>query len=311
MHKQRCHEKLLRGLENRQQGKGRGSTDSIVGKGCMRRESGVLVYSNPQVENISSSDSEGAPAENRTTLADITNEGQGQHQPQSQQCINKAKKGKRNSFWSDEQMSSALLEHESGASMRQAATVHGIPYSTFREWCNGVRKSRKRGGTTVLTLQEEDQLVQYLLAMSDRGFGLSSIDLRMKVFEMTKNRCTPFRNGIPGNGWLRWFKHRHPELSFWVAQGLPSARAKALCSENVQSFYDNLSKLYTALGYSPERVWNCDETGVQAGRSGGAIVIGRRGVRHVHLTIPDQREWLSILVCINAAGFATPSFYIF
>ena len=74
---------------------------------------------------------------------------------------------------------------------------------------------------------------------------------------------------------LRWFKHCHSELSFWVAQELSVARAEALYEENVQSFYDNLSKLYMSLGYSIERVWNCDETGVQAGRSGIAIVIGR------------------------------------
>jgi hypothetical protein len=31
----------------------------------------------------------------------------------------------------------------------------------------------------------------------------------------------------------------------------------------------------------------------------------------VHSIIPDQREWLSVLVCMNAAGLATPSFYVF
>ena len=125
----------------------------------MRRESGVLVCSNPQVENISINDSEGTLVENQTTLADITNERHGEYQSQSQQCINKSKKEKKISFWSDEQMSSALLEHESGASMRQAAILHGIPYSTFRDWCYGVRKSRKKGVIGVLTLEEEEQLV--------------------------------------------------------------------------------------------------------------------------------------------------------
>lgn len=31
----------------------------------------------------------------------------------------------------------------------------------------------------------------------------------------------------------------------------------------------------------------------------------------MHLTVPDQREWLSTLVCINAGGSAIPFFYIF
>lgn len=58
-------------------------------------------------------------------------------------------------------------------------------------------------------------------------------------------------------------------------------------------------------------IWNCDESGAQAGRNGGAIVIARKGARRVHSIVPNQREWLSVLVCINAEGTSIPSFYIF
>jgi hypothetical protein len=34
-------------------------------------------------------------------------------------------------------------------------------------------------------------------------------------------------------------------------------------------------------------------------------------VRSVHSIIPKEQEWLSILVCVNAAGFHIRSFYIF
>jgi hypothetical protein len=65
--------------------------------------------------------------------------------------------------------------------------------------------------------------------------------LKMKVYEITKNRWTPFKDGIPGGGWMRWFKQRHLELTLRAAQGLESARAKVLqCLENVQSLYENL-----------------------------------------------------------------------
>jgi hypothetical protein len=96
-----------------------------------------------------------------------------------------------------------------------------------------------------------------------------------------------------------------------VAQALEAARARGLCKENVQSFYDNLNELYTLHKYPPERIWNCDESGTQAGRTGEGIVIARRGARRVYTIVPDQCEWLSVLVCINAAGLAIPSFYVF
>jgi hypothetical protein len=92
---------------------------------------------------------------------------------------------------------------------------------------------------------------------------------------------------------------------------LETAHARALSRKNVDSFYDNLKTLYSSHNYPPERIWNCDETGAQAGREGGGIVIAKKGSRAVHSIIPDQREWLSCLVCINAAGSSIPSFYTF
>jgi hypothetical protein len=40
-------------------------------------------------------------------------------------------------------------------------------------------------------------------------------------------------------------------------------------------------------------------------------VIAKTGARRVQTVVPNQREWLSVLVCISAAGIAIPSFYIF
>jgi hypothetical protein len=39
--------------------------------------------------------------------------------------------------------------------------------------------------------------------------------------------------------------------------------------------------------------------------------LAKKGVRSVHSIIPKEREWLSVLVCINAVGYHIPSFYIF
>jgi len=50
---------------------------------------------------------------------------------------------------------------------------------------------------------------------------------------------------------------------------------------------------------------------VQAGRNGGAHVLPRQETRSVHSVVPDKREWMLVLVCINAAGVAIPSYYIF
>ena len=92
---------------------------------------------------------------------------------------------------------------------------------------------QERGVPTVLSAKEEPELVRYLLLMCDRGLGLTPALLKLKIYEITRTRVTPFKNGIPGDGWLRWFKRRHPELELRVAEALSSTRAKSLCPENV------------------------------------------------------------------------------
>jgi hypothetical protein len=92
---------------------------------------------------------------------------------------------------------------------------------------------------------------------------------------------------------------------------LEAKRARSLCAENVSSFYENLSFLYAKYEFPPSRIWNCNESGVQAGHNGGAFVLAKTGSRNVHQVIPDEREWLTVLTCINAAGESIPNFYIF
>jgi hypothetical protein len=99
--------------------------------------------------------------------------------------------------------------------------------------------------------------------MQNLGFLLTIFQLKLKVALITQGRDTPFTDGIPSAGWMRWFRRRHPKLFLRMAQGLDAKRARSLCAENVHSFYhENLSCLYGAHNYSPSHIWNCDETGV-------------------------------------------------
>jgi hypothetical protein len=52
-------------------------------------------------------------------------------------------------------------------------------------------------------------------------------------------------------------------------------------------------------------------TSAQVGRNGGGRVLAKTGMRSVHSVIPKEQEWLSLLVCVNAAVYHIPSFYIF
>jgi hypothetical protein len=79
------------------------------------------------------------------------------------------------------------------------------------------------------------------------------------------------------------------------------SRTKGLCAKNVASFYTNLKELYKAHKYVPSHVWNCNESGAQARHIGGRRILAKRGVRNVHTVIPNGREWLVVLLCVNVA----------
>lgn len=127
---------------------------------------------------------------------------------------------KKNSLWTNEELKQAMDAVGDGTSMRKASQEFSIPYSTLREWSYGARTSRKRGAPAVLNPAEERQLVDYLVNMCELGYGLTPITLKLKVYEITRGRWTPFRNGVPGKGWMKWWKKRHPELTLRVAQAL-------------------------------------------------------------------------------------------
>ena len=162
-----------------------------------------------------------------------------------------------------------------------------------------------------MTPHEEKKIVDYVFKMQDCGHPLTAAELRLKVAIATQTRSTPWSaRGVPGKGWLRRFRSRHPEISSRCSQGLEVARARALCSITAESLYANLERLYTAYIYLPTHIWNYDESGVQAGRAGGATVLARRGSRSVHSIELDRKEHLSVLSCVNADGGCIPNFYI-
>ena len=222
-----------------------------------------------------------------------------------------SKRLRKNGLWTDDDLKRALAAVDNGMNIHKASKTFHIPYSTLREWCYSQRTSRERGSKGVLPPKEEQLLVDWLLQMCEMGHGLSIIAFKLKVNEITKSRWTPFKNDIPEAGWLRWWQRKHPKLTLRASQALEIARARGLCEENVKSFYDNFQKLYMLHDYPPKRIWNCDEFGAQVGKNGGGLVIARTRARQVHSIVPDQREWLSVLVCINAAKSAIPLFYIF
>ena len=164
----------------------------------------------------------------------------------------------------------------------------------------------QKGIRPVLAAREEKKIVDYVFKMQDLGHPLTPAEISLKVAIATQIRSTPWSaSRVPSKGWLCRFRSRHLEISSKHSQGLEVARARALCLITAETLYAILERLYAAYSYSSSHISNCNESGVQAGRSGGAIVLARRGSRLVHSIELDQREHLSVLNGVNADGGAS------
>ena len=76
-----------------------------------------------------------------------------------------ASSGSKRKLWSDESMLAATSS--------VASRTYNVPFDTLRRRVNGsVKPGCKPGPSTVLG-EEEDRLANYLIQMSEMGFGLS------------------------------------------------------------------------------------------------------------------------------------------
>ena len=99
------------------------------------------------------------------------------------------------------------------------------------------------------------------------------------------------------------FQETFGYLVMEVPQGLEIASARRMNPRNcVRGFYCNLPQFYKDNLYNPSHIWNVDESGCNASRSGLEKVLVKKGIMAVHIKILNEREWLSVLTSINATG---------
>ena len=217
----------------------------------------------------------------------------------------------KNGNWSNKSLQASMNAiTDDGMPLKQASRLFGVPSTSLRDHLYSKTRGRYRGITPTLKSHEEKKLVDYVFKMQDLGHPLTPMQLRLKVAVATQGRSTPWSgSGVPGKGWLKRFRRRHLQLVNRHSQGLEVARARALNPTTAETLYANLEFLYSSYKYPLAHIWNCDESGVQAGQSGGATVLAKQGSRYVHSIEPNQKEHLNVLSCVNADGGSILNFY--
>lgn len=101
---------------------------------------------------------------------------------------------------STEAIKEGIKLFENGKSLRKAAKLAHIPHSTLhRKIKENCVEIKKRGPATVLTDEEEKELVSWLLSCSAVALPRTGRDVREAAASILlwKQRPNPFTDGIP------------------------------------------------------------------------------------------------------------------
>jgi len=198
-----------------------------------------------------------------------------------------------------------------GYSICAFAKRHGIAASNIQYWINRLTNTNHRGPVIVMIEEEEEKVIEWCKEIAQLRYGLEFTQLKSTVAQIYQGRPNPFKDGFLGKSWWSGFKKRHPNLVLHTTEGLDRDKALNLGLAIVSKFYNTLSSAYEQHSHAPDHIWNCDETGLQAGRNCGVRVNSKRGRRNVHNIFPKGREWITNLCCVNAIGSSIPRFYIY
>ena len=94
-----------------------------------------------------------------------------------------------------------------------------VPKSTLHDHLSGTSSKRYGGPPTVLTANEEKEIVRTCLVMHEFGFPLDKdlVSRAVRDFLVAQNRSGMFTNGLPGRMW--WVDSLDGTLN-WLRESL-------------------------------------------------------------------------------------------
>lgn len=200
----------------------------------------------------------------------------------------------------------ALEAVQKGLSIYKASLQYRIPKTTLLYKYQGIRPvDAKPGAPTVLTMQEERTLADWIIQLGKSGFPVTKIQLLDSVTMLIKNleRPNPFKDGRPGRAWLQGFLARHGEISLRIAQSLQKHRS-IVTEQSIRKWFDEVRGVVSKndLLNTPARTFNCDETAFYLSPTEDRVLVAS-GSKQVHRITPnDTKENYTVLITANAEG---------
>ncbi|GBM87973.1 hypothetical protein AVEN_91927-1 [Araneus ventricosus] len=115
-----------------------------------------------------------------------------------------------------------------------------------------------------------------------------------------------------GKNWLYGFLKRHPKLDQRYPEKTSISRAKGINRVAINAFFDLLDSSYSKYKFSPNDIYNADETGTFTVANKPSKVLALRGKKQVNtLTSAERKVLVTAETCVNAAGNFLPPMFVF
>ncbi|XP_055887384.1 uncharacterized protein LOC106061923 isoform X2 [Biomphalaria glabrata] len=198
-------------------------------------------------------------------------------------------------------------------SVRQASAHFNIPATTLHDKLTGKNPivSTKR----LLSKDEEEKLVQWLICLAKGGFAKSN----KEVCEMAgaiiaaKDSSSESDAHIPTKQWLYSFYKRHPEVASKAPMSLSMER-DIISATYVEEWFLNLQqhvqKIDPSIFAHPSRIFRTDELGLAMNPKSRNIVVSKDS-KQVNTVTPSTKEQVTVLACTSAAGQYTPPLLVY
>lgn len=172
-------------------------------------------------------------------------------------------------------------------SIKRASVVFGVPRTSIHSRLKrqGINPVRNLGRfKPVFTEQMEIELCEHIIHLERLFYGLSTADLRRIAFQFAEaNKINhPFNKNrkLAGKDWVSSFLKRRGNLSIRRPEATSIARITGFSKHRVSEFFRNLKEILDKCNFPPNRIFNCDETGITCVQKPGKILAekGRKQV---------------------------------
>ncbi|MEL7308218.1 MAG: hypothetical protein AAGK05_10365 [Pseudomonadota bacterium] len=158
--------------------------------------------------------------------------------------------------YSDHDLQAAVDKVCDGESLTTIARQYGIPPSSLSDNVHG-RSKKNRGGQTVLSQKEEENIATALVYAAQYGWPQDRKDLAKMVGQycILLKRKTPWNEEKgPGIDFIQGFEKRWEKtLSKRKTETLTTARKKAMSEDVIDDFFSMLSSIYDQHGLHDKR----------------------------------------------------------